>query len=74
MQTPTLDARASTVGPADAARRLGVTRGTLDNWRWAGSGPCYVKVGGRVRYRLADLADYLDSQTRRSTSDTRPDA
>lgn len=64
-----LDARAMTVGPAEAAERLGVQRSTLDNWRWNGSGPRYVKVGGRVRYRLADLAEWLDVRTRTSTSE-----
>lgn len=69
MTAQTLDARATTVGPEDAAERLGVQRSTLDNWRWSGAGPRYVKVGGRVRYRLADLAAWLDAQTRTSTSE-----
>ena len=66
-----LDARATTVSPVEAAERLGVERSTLDNWRWKGGGPRYLKVGGRVRYRLADLADWLDAQSRSSTSDGR---
>jgi len=74
MTAQTLDARATTVGPEDAAERLGVQRSTLDNWRWSGRGPAYVKVGGRCRYRLADLAEWLDSQTRASTSDPGPAA
>ncbi len=69
-----LDARARTVSPAEAAERLGVERSTLDNWRWSGGGPGYLKVGGRVRYRLADLADWLDAQSRSSTSDGRSSA
>ena len=36
----------------DAARYLGLSPGTLTNWRSANRGPSYVKVGGRVRYRL----------------------
>ncbi|MEX2530962.1 MAG: helix-turn-helix domain-containing protein [Gemmatimonadota bacterium] len=69
-----LEDRTLTLSPEEAAERLGVARSTVDNWRWTGSGPRYVKVGGRVRYRLSDLADYLDRQTRRSTSDARPHA
>jgi predicted DNA-binding transcriptional regulator AlpA len=70
-----LDARSTTVPPEDAARRLGIEESTLANWRWNGRGPRYVRVGRRVRYRLADLAEWLDQQTRRSTSDAgRPDA
>ena len=64
----TLDDRTSTLSPAEAATRLGVESSTLANWRWNGSGPAYLKVGGRVRYRLSDLADWLDQQTRTSTS------
>ena len=74
MRRETLEARATTVTTEEAARRLGVKRSTLDNWRWQGGGPAYVKVGGRVRYRLQDLADYLDGQVRTSTSDPGPDA
>jgi predicted site-specific integrase-resolvase len=69
-----LDARLVTLGPDEAARRLGVESSTLANWRWSGRGPKYVKLGGRVRYRAADLAEYLDSRTRRSTSDPGPAA
>lgn len=66
-----LEARATTVSPTDAAERLGVKASTLANWRCSGGGPAYIKVGGRVRYRLVDLADWLDAQTRLSTSGTR---
>ena len=64
----------TTVSPADAATRIGVTPGTLANMRWSGRGPRFIKVGSRVRYRLADIAQYLDAQTRTSTSDRGPDA
>jgi len=70
----TLEDRATTVGPAEAAERFGVQRSTLDNWRWSGDGPPFIKVGGRVRYRLSDLADWLDARTRSSTSDAGPHA
>lgn len=70
----TLEDRTITLAPEEAAERLGVQRSTLDNWRWTGSGPRYCKVGGRVRYRLADLAAWLDARTRRSTSDPGPHA
>lgn len=66
-----LEARARTISPKEAAERLGCERSTLANWRWAGGGPQYLKVGGRVRYRIMDLADWLDGQSRSSTSDSR---
>lgn len=65
----TLDDLSTTVSPAEAAARLGVTVGTLANWRWAGRPPAYCKIGGRVRYRLSSIAEFLDAQTRTSTSD-----
>lgn len=74
METAPLDARARTVDPKEAAERLGLEASTLANKRWRGGGPPYLKVGGRVRYRLSDLADWLDKQIRRSTSDSPSDA
>ena len=67
-----LKARATTVSPAEAAQRYGLQESTLANWRWCGRGPQHVKVGGRVRYREIDLANWLESQLRQSTSDLGP--
>jgi len=55
---------------SEAARFLGVSNAFLERDRWAGARIPFVKVGSRaVRYRLADLEAYLDSRTRRSTSE-----
>lgn len=51
--------------PAEAAQYLRVEPGTLQQWRWAGTGPTYVKVGRSVRYPLDQLADWLELNTRR---------
>jgi hypothetical protein len=37
------------------ARRWSVSPRTLERWRWLGQGPSYLKVGGRVLYRLEDV-------------------
>lgn len=74
MTPMTLEDQTATYAPEDAALRLGVEVSTLANWRWNGRGPRFVKCGGRVRYRLSDLARYLDEQTRGSTSDPGPSA
>lgn len=66
MNMPALEARATTVSVGEAATRLGVEASTLANWRWRGVGPAFLKVGGRVRYRLCDLASWLDSQSSRN--------
>ena len=41
------------------AARLGVSRSTLQSWRYAGRGPRYIKLGRMVRYRNADVDAYL---------------
>ena len=61
-----LESRTTTVPPEEVARRIGWSPETLANRRWKGSGPPYLKIGGRVRYRLSDLADWLDQQARTS--------
>lgn len=50
--------------PEDVARLYAVSVGTLANWRSAGIGPTYVKVGGKcVRYRADDLAAWDAANT-----------
>lgn len=45
----------------EVAERLNCKVSTLRKWRLLGSGPAYVKVGRRVRYRETDLMAYLDA-------------
>ncbi len=55
---------------AQAAERLGLMPQTLAGWAVKGIGPKYVKFcGGRVRYHPDDLADWIASHTRCSTSE-----
>ncbi|MBX3161188.1 MAG: helix-turn-helix domain-containing protein [Deltaproteobacteria bacterium] len=43
---------------------LGVSAVTLDQWRYAGKGPVFFRVGTRgVRYRRADVVAYRDART-----------
>ncbi len=44
---------------------------TLECWRWLREGPRYLKLGGRVLYRVADIEAYEQSIVRSSTSGTR---
>jgi excisionase family DNA binding protein len=54
----------------EASEYLGLSRSTLDHYRWAGGGPNYRKHGGRVFYHIDDLdawsagRRYRDSATR----------
>jgi len=53
-----------------AALYLGFARQTLSKWRVEGSGPRFIRVGGRVMYHRADLDAFIDEQPRRrSTAD-----
>jgi Helix-turn-helix domain len=42
----------------DLARRWQISPRTLERWRWLGIGPRYIKIGGRVVYRLEDIEAY----------------
>jgi hypothetical protein len=57
-----------TVG--QAADVLQCSTSSLNKWRTWGRGPRFIKVERRVRYRSADLATYIENQTRSSTSST----
>ena len=49
------------VNTAEAAEMLGISAGTLQNWRYLGQGPKYARVGGnRVLYPIAELKKWLD--------------
>ncbi len=39
----------------DLAKRWLMSPRTLEQWRWQGRGPRYLKIGGRVVYRLSDI-------------------
>jgi predicted DNA-binding transcriptional regulator AlpA len=53
----------------EAARFLGISHRTLERYRIAGTGPAYLKIGGRVVYRLADLEQWALSTRRTSTTE-----
>lgn len=55
----------------EVAERLRVSEPTLARWRCTGKGPAYIKSGGRVLYREADLTAYEERNLR---SKTRPHA
>ena len=53
----------------EAATYLSVSRKTLQGWRWLGTGPRFVKISARcVRYRLADLALFVEERLRDNTA------
>jgi hypothetical protein len=51
------------------ARRWSLSPRTLERWRWLKEGPAYLKVGGRVVYRVEDIEAYETSQLHRVRSE-----
>lgn len=41
---------------------------TLEQWRWLGKGPKFLKIGARVLYRDEDVEDYEAAQLCQNTS------
>ncbi len=58
--------------PPLAAKYLGLSEQRLAKMRWAGEGPEYLKLGRSVIYDRRALDAFMQSSTRRSTSDQGP--
>ncbi len=46
----------------DLADRWRLSPRTLERWRWLKLGPAYLKIGGRVVYRIEDVEAYEAAQ------------
>ena len=50
------------ITPAQLALRWGLNINTLNQWRAAGTGPAYLRLGDgerpRIRYRMSDILAY----------------
>jgi hypothetical protein len=51
----------------ELSRRWGFSPRTLEGWRWFGKGPAFIKVGGKVLYRLDDIEAFEATQLRQRT-------
>lgn len=51
----------------ELARRWKISPRTLERWRWQGEGPLFIKIGGRVVYRLEDVKSYEAEQLAQCT-------
>jgi predicted site-specific integrase-resolvase len=49
------------------AERWGINIKTLERWRWQGTGPKFLKIGGKVLYREEDVDAYEESRVREIT-------
>lgn len=46
------------------ADRWNISHRTLERWRWRKEGPSFIKIGGRVVYRLEDVEAFETTRTR----------
>jgi predicted site-specific integrase-resolvase len=54
----------------ELSERWTIAETTLERWRSMGIGPVYVKLPGRVVYRITDVDAYERRCLRRSTSES----
>jgi hypothetical protein len=52
----------------DLSRRWKISPRTLERWRWLRQGPEYLKIGGRVVYRVEDVEAFETRQLRQPAS------
>lgn len=52
----------------EAAEVLRVKESTLEQWRWQGRGPQFIKLNRSVRYRLADIEAFVEGRVCWSTT------
>ena len=51
------------------ADRWGLSEASLERWRSEGIGPVFLKIQGRVLYRIEDIESYEADCLRKSTSE-----
>lgn len=59
--------REALLNTKEAAAYLGLKPGTLEQWRWNGRGPRFVKLGRSAKYRMTELIEFCDCRLRTST-------
>jgi hypothetical protein len=59
--------KAACMNQLELAVRWKISHRTLERWRWTGEGPRFVKLGGRVVYRLEDVEAYEQAMIRTCT-------
>jgi predicted DNA-binding transcriptional regulator AlpA len=63
------EAKSQFLDTPSAAEFLGLSRKTLERWRWAGLGPCWHKLGGAVRYSQVELERFAAEAIRGGRAD-----
>lgn len=55
-----MESKARAWTETEAANYLGMKQKTLQQWRFYGRGPTYLKLGRSVRYLQSDLDHFLE--------------
>ena len=71
---PPPQAPSTNLTTSEAAHYLHVQPATLEQWRWNGRGPNYVKIGRSCRYRQVDLESFLEARVFGSTTEAQAGA
>lgn len=50
------------ISSKEAAAVLGISPGTLENWRTRGYGPPYIKYGTLVKYEIGAVYEWIEKQ------------
>ena len=58
----------STLTQNELADRWSLSPRTLEQWRWRGVGPRFLKLGGRVVYRLVDVEEFEAARLHENTT------
>jgi hypothetical protein len=56
----------------ELAKRWRISPRTLEQWRWLGKGPRYLKIGARVLYDDEEVAAYEDGRVHQNTNGPMP--
>lgn len=56
------------ITPDVLATRWDIKRETLRQWRWKGKGPQFLKLGGKILYRIQDIEKFEISNLRQDNS------
>ena len=56
--------RETCLNQIELAARWKISPRTLERWRWTGEGPRFMKLGGRVIYRVDDVEEFERQELR----------
>lgn len=69
MEIDTIKENSNRLTEAELVDYWKISKNTLRKWRSLGTGPIYVKIGGRVLYRREDIAKYEAENLYRCSSE-----